>query len=422
MDNETVIKVEHLSKKFTRSIKRTMLYGSIDIAKSMLGIAPKTSKLRKGEFWALNDANFELKKGEALGILGINGSGKSTLLRLLTGIFPPDHGMIQIKGSIGSLIAVGAGFHPHMTGRENIFLNGTILGMSKNEISEKFQSIIDFADIGNFIDAPVSTYSSGMRVRLGFAIAIHCDPDILLIDEILSVGDLSFRNKSLRHMAEYRKRAKALIFVSHDIEQVRILCNRVIIMEGGKIIFDGPTHEGIVKYEELSRDIGLQSLLSENNKLKESHIRKGIQDNQIVKVEDIGVLNAEVPSNSIKLNSPLELFCDFDLLKEIESLSFYLSLSKEGKDDLIILLSSNDNNKYKFQNLQPGKYRIKLLIKDPHLTPGVYTPNISFRNDVTFETYNKIYTKIPIKISSDGVILDRGVVMVEDIWSLEKKI
>ena len=172
LGNAIVLRVENLCKKFCPTLKHSMYYGAIDTVRSMLGVAYATDQLRKNEFWALDDICFELRKGEALGIIGANGSGKSTLLRLITGIFPPDKGRIAFKGRIGALIAVGAGFHPYMTGRENIYLNGTILGMTRREIDAKLDAIIDFADIGDFLEAPISTYSSGMRVRLGFAIAV----------------------------------------------------------------------------------------------------------------------------------------------------------------------------------------------------------------------------------------------------------
>ncbi|MBE9531297.1 MAG: ABC transporter ATP-binding protein, partial [Proteobacteria bacterium] len=194
-EGEVVISIKNLSKKFCTHLKRSMAYGIIDLSKNLVGIKPNTEELRRDEFWALDNMNFELKRGEVLGLIGLNGCGKTTLLRLLTGIFPPDKGEITIKGRVGALIAVGAGFHPHMTGRENIYLNGTILGMSAKELDACFDDIIEFAEIGDFIEAPVSTYSSGMRVRLGFAIAIHINPDILLIDEVLAVGDLNFSIK-----------------------------------------------------------------------------------------------------------------------------------------------------------------------------------------------------------------------------------
>jgi lipopolysaccharide transport system ATP-binding protein len=191
--SDTLIKVEGLHKKFCQSLKRSMFYGTIDATKSMLGLPIKNADLRKKEFWALQDINFELKQGEKVGVLGANGSGKSTLLRLLNGVFPPDVGKITLNGRIGALIAVGAGFHPHMTGRENIYLNGTILGMTRKEIEKKFNEIVDFAEIGDFIDSPVATYSSGMTVRLGFSIAVHGKVEIMLVDEILAVGDLAFQ-------------------------------------------------------------------------------------------------------------------------------------------------------------------------------------------------------------------------------------
>jgi lipopolysaccharide transport system ATP-binding protein len=237
--SDTVIKVESLHKKFCKSLKRSMLYGTIDAAKSMFGFPIENVDLRKKEFWALQDINFELKRGETLGLIGQNGCGKTTMLRLLNGIFPPDKGKITINGRIGALIAVGAGFHPHMTGRENIYLNGTILGMTKNELKRKFDEIVDFAEIGDFIDAPVATYSSGMTVRLGFAIAINCEPDILLIDEILAVGDLGFQTKCYNMIGALKKSGVASILVSHDLHSINAYCNKAILINNGsQIIHD----------------------------------------------------------------------------------------------------------------------------------------------------------------------------------------
>lgn len=232
--SDTVIKVEGLYKKFCRSLKRSMAYGTFDIARSMLGIPYDRRSLRPGEFWALENVNLELRKGEALGIIGQNGSGKTTLLRLINGIFPPDKGKITITGRIGALLAVGAGFHPHMTGRENIYLNGTILGMTKEEIQKKYDSIVDFADIGEFLEAPVATYSSGMTVRLGFSIAVHSNPEILLADEVLAVGDLQFALKCYRKVTEYRQNGGSLILVSHSMSLLRNSCKKVLWIDHGK--------------------------------------------------------------------------------------------------------------------------------------------------------------------------------------------
>jgi lipopolysaccharide transport system ATP-binding protein len=238
---ETIIKVECLYKKFCRNLKRSLYYGALDVARDMVGLSSNRVVLRPHEFWALEDVSFEVNRGEALGIIGQNGSGKTTLLRILNGTFPPDGGQVAVRGRLGALIALGAGFHPHMTGRENIRLNGTILGMTRQEIDARFDEIVDFADIGDFLDAPVATYSSGMTVRLGFAIAIQAQPEILLADVVLAVGDLSFALKCLRKIGEYRKNGGAIILVSHGMQLVRNICPKALWLKQGKIEKYGPT-------------------------------------------------------------------------------------------------------------------------------------------------------------------------------------
>lgn len=177
LNPDSTLLIENLGKKFCRNLKRNLFYGSLDVAKTLLGIRFDAARLRRDEFWALEDINLNVRRGESIGIIGANGAGKSTLLRLISGILSPDKGRITVRGRVGTLIALGAGFHPHFSGRENIFLNGAILGMTTRELEERYDEIVRFADIGEFIEAPVSAYSSGMRVRLGFAIAIHSSPD-----------------------------------------------------------------------------------------------------------------------------------------------------------------------------------------------------------------------------------------------------
>jgi lipopolysaccharide transport system ATP-binding protein len=236
MTNGTVIKVGNVSKKYCRELKHTMLYGIQDISKNAVGLSSRSERLRDGEFWALNDVSFEVKKGESIGIIGANGSGKSTLLKLLSGIFMPDRGRIEIKGKIGALIEVGAGFHPMLTGRENIYVNGSILGMTKKGIDKKFDEIVDFAGIGDFIDSPVKHYSSGMYVRLGFAVAVHCEPDILLVDEALAVGDAFFQAKCIAKMNKMINAGTTLLFVSHDVGTVKSVCQKTLLLNTGEII------------------------------------------------------------------------------------------------------------------------------------------------------------------------------------------
>lgn len=247
MNKDTVIEVNHISKKFCKDLGSTLKYGFIDMGKSILGLK-YSEKLRANEFWALDDVSLEIKRGETLGIIGLNGSGKSTLLKLLCGIFLPDKGEIKVKGKVGALIAAGAAFHPMLTGRENIYINATILGMSKKEIDDRFAAIVDFAGIKAFLDTPVKNYSTGMYVRLGFSIAAHCLPDILLVDEVLSVGDMSFQKKSIKKMYEIAQSNKVIIFVSHNIETVLSFTKKAIYLKNGKISAIGETAKVVEQY------------------------------------------------------------------------------------------------------------------------------------------------------------------------------
>jgi lipopolysaccharide transport system ATP-binding protein len=273
MDEETAILVENVSKKFARTLSQSMAYGISDIARNTVGISSQSEKLRTGEFWAVDNVSFELKKGEVLGIIGSNGSGKSTILKMLNGIFWPDKGAITIKGRVGALIEVGAGFHPMLTGRENIYVNAAILGMTKKEVDEKYDDIIKFADIGDFLDSPVKNYSSGMYVRLGFAVAAHCEPDVLLVDEVLAVGDLAFALKCHRKMSEFRQSGGTVILVTHSTQAIRNMCNKVMWIESGIINGVGDVHQICDLYEKkvMMRDINdhddMQSKLSYDSKI-----------------------------------------------------------------------------------------------------------------------------------------------------------
>ena len=263
--SEYAIEVRDLRKKFCRSLKRSLLYGTSDVVRAMSGFPNQNSDLRKSEFWALDGVSFQLKPGDSLGLIGSNGCGKSTLLRLLSGIFPPDQGEIKIRGRMASLIAVGAGFHPHMSGAENIYLNGVLLGLTRSEIKKRFEEIVDFAEIGEFIEAPVSTYSSGMRVRLGFSIAVHTKPDILLVDEVMSVGDTRFRRKASDAMTNLLDNSgTTLILVSHNAFTVKQQCDAALLMDHGREIFYGDVDEAYEQYYKIGNKPGDGSLQLEN--------------------------------------------------------------------------------------------------------------------------------------------------------------
>jgi ABC-type polysaccharide/polyol phosphate transport system ATPase subunit len=241
----TVIDVQDVSKKFLlqRSGSRTLKAAMLDIF--------RRTPLR--EFWALRDVNFSVGRGETLGIIGANGAGKSTLLSLLAGTLSPTTGSITANGRISSLLELGAGFHPELTGRENVFLWGSIMGLSKSRMRERFDRIVEFAELREYIDQPVKHYSSGMYVRLGFAVAVEVDPDILLVDEVLAVGDLTFQQKCLERMDDFRKRGKTMLIVSHDMRTIQAISNRILFLSAGRVLGDGTPDSIVSQYESNQR-------------------------------------------------------------------------------------------------------------------------------------------------------------------------
>ena len=236
MSDEILIKAEGVSKKFCRNLKKSLWYGMKDLGNELLGRRHGgDGQLRPEEFWAVKDVSFEVKRGECLGLIGRNGAGKTTLLRMLNGLIKPDAGRIEMRGRVGALIALGAGFNPILTGRENIYVNASVLGLSRRETDAKIDEIIDFAEIEDFIDAPVQSYSAGMQVRLGFAIASSLKTNILLLDEVLAVGDRPFRQKCLDKLSE-KLSETAVIFISHQAEHLVRICTHGLHLKNGHLI------------------------------------------------------------------------------------------------------------------------------------------------------------------------------------------
>jgi len=256
MADEPALQIDHVWKKYCKTLKRSMLYGLKDICRNTVGLSSRSDVLREYEFWAVNDVSFEVRRGESVGIIGPNGSGKTTLLKMLNGIFWPDKGKITVRGRVGALIEVGAGFHPMLTGRENIYVNAAILGMSKAETQAKFESIVEFADIGDFLDTPVKHYSSGMFVRLGFAVAVHCEPDILLVDEVLAVGDEGFQNKCFNKIGQLREQGMTTVLVSHNMTAISNFSEKVILMDKGIAHHFADVADGVKKYHDLFKNYG----------------------------------------------------------------------------------------------------------------------------------------------------------------------
>ncbi|MEL6492900.1 MAG: polysaccharide ABC transporter ATP-binding protein [Cyanobacteria bacterium J06621_3] len=266
---DTVIRVENLGKKYAIGHQQEkQQYTTLRdvIANSSKGLA---KRFRRGsriesrsteDFWALKDVSFEIKQGDRVGIIGRNGAGKSTLLKILSRITEPTTGRIEIKGRVASLLEVGTGFHAELTGRENIFLNGAILGMGKSEISRKFDEIVAFSEVERFLDTPVKRYSSGMYVRLAFAVAAHLEPEILVVDEVLAVGDIAFQKKCLGRMDEVSREGRTVLFVSHNMTAIRSLCNSGIFLSGGQVLNQGEIKDIVTAYEDGSKSLTENSI------------------------------------------------------------------------------------------------------------------------------------------------------------------
>jgi lipopolysaccharide transport system ATP-binding protein len=361
--DDVLIKVENVSKKFCRSLKRSMLYGIEDISRDLLHLPNTSDKLRGDEFWAVDDVSFEVKRGECLGIIGRNGAGKSTLLKMLNGIILPDKGKITIKGKVGALIEVGAGFHPMLTGRENIYVNGAILGMSKREIDKKFDEIVAFAELEEFIDMPVKHYSSGMYVRLGFAIASQLKPEILIIDEVLAVGDMKFAAKCLRFFSQ-AKYSSAIILVSHDMRNISRSCDNAFYINKGRAIKYGKTQKVIECYQYnnaviYEADLIVnQSILSDEIKQLEVNCERCIQQ--------FTQLNIKI---NISIYRPLELV-------------FSLAIYREDGTHCCGLFSMFDNQKKIY--LKKRENIIEVNLNDLQLMPANYVISIGvWKEDCT---------------------------------------
>jgi lipopolysaccharide transport system ATP-binding protein len=259
---QTAISIENVSKYYRLGARQASRYRTLRESVTETAVASlrrfrrgsaQSSDSKSSDLWALKDVSLDIRQEDAVGIIGRNGSGKSTLLKVLSRITAPTGGRIRIRGRVGSLLEVGTGFHPELTGRENVFLNGAIIGMSRKEIASKFDAIVEFAEIDRFIDTPVKRYSSGMYVRLAFSVAAHMEPDILLIDEVLSVGDLAFQRKCMEHAKRLRQRGATLLFVSHNMFAIKAMCDRAIYLSGGRVALDGTTEEVARLYDQEGR-------------------------------------------------------------------------------------------------------------------------------------------------------------------------
>lgn len=316
------------------------------------------SQIVGDRFWALQSLNMEVKTGEILGIIGRNGAGKSTLLKVLSRVTAPTKGSLKTRGRIASLLEVGTGFHPELTGRENVFLNGAILGMSKNEVKSKFDEIVEFSDIEAFIDTPVKRYSSGMYVRLGFAVAAHLETEILVVDEVLAVGDVVFQKKCLGKMKDVSKKGRTVLFVSHNMQSIKNLCSRVITIDHGQVVMDADPESVIGKY--LDRGL-LKGSVATETQISERVEGVILKKFSLFKIQEIRLEDSSgEPKSLFKGVEPIVVSVSFECFEKVNDLRVVVCVANENGEPVYGSQNTDDLDIAEtFYELGPGKYRTK---------------------------------------------------------------
>lgn len=378
-----VIKVENISKSYSISHQSKASYGTLKddfagLIKKPFGGGENGHEI----FWALKDINFEINQGEAFGIVGKNGSGKSTLLKILSRIVDPTTGSIKMNGKVASMLEVGTGFHPELTGRENIYFNGSMIGMSKKEIARKFDEIVAFSGVEKFLDTPVKFYSSGMYVRLAFAVAAHLESEILIIDEVLAVGDASFQRKSLNKMMSIAKEGRTILFVSHSMQSVKQLCTKALLLDKGKIKYIGEAE--FVTDQYLSRNMPAQS---------DTHYR----DNPAKKAQftDIEVQNdSQDKVDTLNMDEPWSLTLKYSVKERCERTLVSVEILNTESQPLYMTCSADFNKK--IGALEEGKYAAKIPFDRIHLMPGSYYIRAAIQSpgQVVHDQHENIILKI----------------------------
>lgn len=411
----SIIRVENLSKRFY--IGRNVASEGLRHKLERIILSPfgrRSEKMLDGsasnEFWALQDVNFEVEQGDVVGIIGRNGAGKSTLLKVLSRITEPTKGRIAIEGRVASLLEVGTGFHPELTGRENIFLNGAILGMTRREIKAKFDEIVDFAEVGQFIDTPVKRYSSGMYVRLAFAVAAHLEPEILIVDEVLAVGDFEFQKKCLGKMKDVSKGGRTVLFVSHNMTAVQVLCSKGIFLRNGKIAGTGDI--GQVIHDYVSKD-------SSELPMQQWESPDAAPGNENVRLKAVRVTNQGEMGSAVDICKPIQIEVEFWNLTPAPRT--WAGVQVRDAMGGVVFISINrgstaaGDDPYREQSLEPGVYRSVLTIPANFLNEAEYRVLAAVQRqathfeavtqeDVSFRTSDSGRMRVEFKGHWDGLV------------------
>ncbi|MDC1505807.1 ABC transporter ATP-binding protein [Winogradskyella sp.] len=399
-NNDVLIACEGVSKKFCRDFKRSLWYGIKDVSLAFSNKGDHNRVLRKDEFWAVKDISFELRRGECIGLIGHNGAGKSTLLKILNGLLTPDVGQVTMRGRVGALIELGAGFNPILTGRENVYNNAAVLGFTKAEIDAKYDAIVAFSEIGEFIESPVQNYSSGMKVRLGFAIAAEMEPDILLIDEVLAVGDLGFIIKCLNRISELMTKT-ATIFVSHSMPMVGRVSSQVLLMhKGEKQFFGSDTAQGIKEYVDLFAS--------------PERINQGSGDIELVKVALYNkATHSFVSDHSSLLETGDDLKLRFTLDIKDKVSDFNLGITMFDAQLRETLSSSSRFVGKTFKSTGAGQQHFEITLPHIILASGKYAVTLVASNPTTDRFYMRVTNCIYFSMKAIGISWGTAVVAGE---------
>lgn len=373
-----VLEVQDVGKRFARRLQTSLRHGITDSFRDLIGL-PSRTDLGRDEFWALDNVSFSLKRGESLGLLGANGAGKSTLLKIIAGLVKPDRGQVTIRGRVGALIELGAGMHPLLSGRENIRVNASILGLTTRETNEKMEEIIAFADLGEFIDSPVQSYSSGMRVRLGFAVAAHLDPDLLLIDEVLAVGDTAFRLKCYQRILNLREQGTVIVLVSHQPIDLLRVSRQGAWLQRGILRGLGPIHP----------------LLADYSRSQWQEVVPGTPSSAVT-ISDVTLSPETVPTDG-----DTECIISLVVLRLIPRLRVLIHVESTQGD----MLGSFSSNLQSFNpTLKPGRHRLRLVFKNIPLLTGDYFLHVSLLGDKIEDHYDQWRHKTILHV--DGIAPD----------------
>lgn len=401
----TALRVEGLGKRYRLGglqTYQTLRDSVVDLLRGR-----HVGQKKKPEFWALRDVSFELKEGEVLGIVGRNGAGKSTLLKLLSRITSPDTGRIEIHGRMGSLLEVGTGFHPELTGRENVFMNGTLLGMKRKEIERKFDEIVAFSGVEDFLDTPVKRYSSGMRVRLGFAVAAHLDPEILVVDEVLAVGDAEFQRKCLGRMNKVASEGRTVLYVSHQMDSILGLCNRAIWLEKGMLRLDGSPSQVVKEY------LGDGAASSLFCNLENSEVRDGSGDARLLSLEVVGV-GGSTPT----CGAPLTFRIKWRVIQPVNGSWLVRVVIRDQFDRKITTLDNELSGDF-FEN-SSLEHEALCEVTNVSLVPSIYFADVSLwsgrtRHDRVLRALS--FEVLPGGFFKSGASMTDGIVCLEHKWS-----